>query len=92
MGDAGCEQSDARKFVGLHQAPLQLVAIRDVVENNQPADLPHVFGHQRRNREIQDVHRGAGRLAVPFTVAVGMPVSAAVRNGSAECTPNFRAS
>ncbi len=47
------QQADGAELVGLHQAPLQLVAIRDVVENDQPPDLLQILRDQRRDRDIQ---------------------------------------
>ena len=64
-----------RQLVGLHQAPLQLGAVGDVVEDDQAADLLLVPRNQRRDGDVQ---RG---LAKRRTIAVSVPVagSAAAR-------------
>ncbi len=65
------QQPDGTQLVGLHQTALQFVAIGDVVEDDQAADLLQVLGYQRRDREIQDVTWAVGfRIAVSMAVAV----------------------
>src|SRR5262249_24689502 len=50
---AGGEETDAREFVGLDEAALELGAVRDVVEDNEAADLLHVLRNQRCDRDIE---------------------------------------
>ena len=57
--DSRGQQSDARQFVGLHQAALQFGAVRNIVEDHQTPDLLVIARHQRRDG---DVHAG---FAVP---------------------------
>src|SRR6266404_7461483 len=65
MRDTGGQQSDRTELVGLDQATLQFVAIRDVVEDDQAADLFQVFGNQRRDGDVQGVRRRLrGRRAI----------------------------
>ncbi len=67
------------ELVGLHQAALQFVAIGDVVENDQPADLLHVLGDQGRDGEVQDVRHEIVAAPLPFPLAAWEPFAPARR-------------
>ena len=59
MRDAGGEESDRAQLVGLHQLALEFVAIGDVVENDEPANLFAFSRDERRNGHVD--HRFALR-------------------------------
>ena len=53
VGHAGGQQSDGAQFVGLHQAALEFGAIRDVLEDDQAADVRPVARDQGRGGDVE---------------------------------------
>jgi hypothetical protein len=72
------QQADAAQLIRLHQALLQFGAVRDVVDNDQSADLFLILRYQRRDRNVQR------RVAQPARRGMPVAMSAAVghRQGS----------
>ena len=86
MRHAGGQQSDGTELVGLHQLALEFGTVRDVVEENDAADLLAVFRNQGRDGNIQDGlalngrrHYGHRRGAIGRRTAVD-PSTAAIRS------------
>ena len=69
MRDAGGEQSDRRKFVGLGELDLQFDSFRDVVHDHQPPHHAELPSDQRRDRNIHDA-RFAGGSSQPELVKI----------------------
>ena len=62
VGDAGGEQADGAEFVGLDEAAFEFVAVGDVVEDHEAADLLSFFGDEGGDGEINGgfTRRGGG--------------------------------
>jgi hypothetical protein len=56
----------------LDQARFEFGPIRDVVENDEAPDLLLVFGHERRDGDIQSGFAWSGRRSI--TISVGLSV------------------
>ena len=52
MRNSGSQQPDGTQLVGLNQSAFQFIAVSDIVEDNQAADLLLIFGDERCNGKI----------------------------------------
>ena len=78
MRDSGSKQTDGAELIGLHEPSLELVAVRYVVKDNEPANLLEFLRYQRSDREVDDGLARLGRRPGEFEAAVA--VARTVRN------------
>ncbi len=69
MRDAGSQQADGRKFVGLGELDFEFDALGDIVHDDEAADDVELARHQRRDGHVDDTGF-AGRRCQPELVEI----------------------